>query len=65
VCPGLTDTNVGEWTDRTLKAYGEKAWRTVQIAPSLLRFPGGETFGEAQRRICQQIEDLAAPIPRT
>ena len=60
-CPGLTDTNVGEWTDRTLKSLKrEKAWRTVQTAPSLLRFPGGETFGEGQRRICQQIEDLAA-----
>jgi probable phosphoglycerate mutase len=61
LCPGLIDTDVGEWTDRTIKSLKrEKAWRTVQTAPSLLRFPGGETFGEAQRRICQQIEDLAA-----
>ena len=60
-CPGLIDTDVGDWTDRTLKSLRrEKTWRTVQTAPSLLRFPGGETFGEAQYRICQQIENLAA-----
>jgi probable phosphomutase (TIGR03848 family) len=61
LCPNLIDTDVGEWTDRTIKSLKrERAWRTVQTAPSLLRFPGGETFGEAQHRICQEIENLAA-----
>jgi probable phosphoglycerate mutase len=57
--PALTDTDVGEWTDRTLASLRRlKVWRTVQHAPALLRFPGGETFAEAQRRICQEIESL-------
>ena len=57
--PGLIDTDIGEWTDRTLSSLKrQKIWRTVQQAPTLVRFPGGETFAEAQRRICQELEIL-------
>src|SRR3989304_7709535 len=43
--PGLIDTDIGEWTDRTLSSLKrQKIWRTVQQAPTLVRFPGGENF---------------------
>jgi probable phosphoglycerate mutase len=59
--PGLIEADVGEWTDRTVKSLGRlKEWRRVQYAPSLMRFPGGESFAETQYRICQEIEALRA-----
>jgi probable phosphoglycerate mutase len=35
-------------------------WRRVQSRPSLFRFPGGESFSEAQHRITQEIDSLCA-----
>lgn len=59
--PGLIEADVGEWTDRTVKSLGRlKEWRRVQHSPSLMRFPGGESFLETQYRICQEIETLRA-----
>jgi probable phosphomutase (TIGR03848 family) len=58
--PGLIEVDVGEWQDKKLKGLSRlKAWRKVQLAPSLMRFPGGETFAEAQQRICNEIVTLA------
>jgi probable phosphomutase (TIGR03848 family) len=57
--PGLLETDYGEWQDKKLKGLSRlKIWRLVQNFPSLMRFPGGETFAEAQMRICQEIESL-------
>ena len=59
--PGLIETDPGEWTGQSWKKLGRlKAWRLVQAAPSLFRFPGGETFAEAQQRICQELTTLAS-----
>lgn len=56
---GLLETDMGEWQDRKLKGLSRlKAWRVVQMAPSLLRFPGGETFAECQQRIVSELEML-------
>lgn len=56
---GLIETDIGEWAGRTLKSVRRlKAWRTVQSAPSLFRFPGGESFAETQHRICREIEAI-------
>lgn len=58
---GLTETDMGEWTGKTLKSLRRlKAWRVVQSAPSLFRFPGGETFAEIQHRMCREIEAICA-----
>ncbi len=60
-CPGLIEVDFGEWQDQKLKGLARgKLWRVVQGAPSVMRFPGGETFADAQRRICAQLETLAA-----
>lgn len=59
--PGLIETDIGEWTGHTLKSLRRlKIWRTVQAAPSLFRFPGGESFAETQHRICREIEAICA-----
>ena len=55
--PGLIETDVGEWQGKTIKGLSRlKIWRKVLGAPSLMRFPGGESFIESQYRICQEIE---------
>lgn len=59
-CPGLIEVDFGEWQDQKLKGLNRlKLWKLVQGAPSQMRFPGGETFAEAQHRITQQLLDLA------
>jgi probable phosphomutase (TIGR03848 family) len=55
--PGFLETDYGEWQGQTLKSLRRlKLWRTVQNAPSLARFPGGESFAECQGRVCREIE---------
>ena len=55
--PGFLETDYGEWQGQTLKSLRRlKLWRTVQHAPSLARFPGGESFAECQGRVCREIE---------
>ena len=57
---GLLETDFGEWQGKTLKSLRRrKLWRTVQNAPSLMRFPGGESFAECQLRICREIETIS------
>lgn len=58
---GLLETDYGEWTDQSLKALRRlKLWKNVQQAPSLMRFPGGESFAECQHRVCQEIETICS-----
>lgn len=57
---GLNEVDFGEWQGKTLKSLRRrKLWKIVQAAPSQMRFPGGESFSEAQIRICQEIENLS------
>lgn len=57
--PGLIETDFGDWQGKTLKDLGRrKLWKIVQNNPSLMRFPGGESFAETQTRICNEIETL-------
>jgi probable phosphomutase (TIGR03848 family) len=56
---GLLETDYGEWQGKTLKQLRRrKLWRSVQRTPSLMRFPGGETFAECQQRVCGEIERI-------
>jgi len=62
---GLSETNFGEWQGKTLKSLRRrKLWRLVQSAPSLARFPGGETFAECQLRVTQELQAIAAQHKR-
>jgi probable phosphomutase (TIGR03848 family) len=59
--PGLIEVDFGEWEDKKLKKLRKKKlWRLVQGTPSRARFPGGESFFEAQHRICREIDSLVA-----
>src|SRR3990172_2972087 len=42
---GLLETDIGEWMGESVKKLQRlKLWKIVQAAPSMLRFPGGESF---------------------
>lgn len=57
---GLTEVNFGEWQGKTLKQLARrKLWKMVQEKPSEMRFPGGESFCEAQQRVAAAIEEIA------
>lgn len=57
---GLIEIDFGEWEDKTLKELRRrKLWKVVQGNPSRMRFPGGETFANAQLRITAELEALA------
>jgi len=57
--PGLIETDVGKWQGKKLKVLSRrKGWRVVQSTPCLMRFPGGESFAEAQQRVCSDLESL-------
>jgi probable phosphoglycerate mutase len=59
VRPGLLETDCGEWQGQSLKSLRRlKAWRAVQAAPSLFRFPGGESFVECQARIVSEVDTV-------
>lgn len=56
---GLLEIDFGTWQDKTLKSLRRrKLWRIVQSRPTMMRFPEGETFAEAQGRIVREIEAL-------
>jgi len=58
---GLLEMDYGEWQDQPLKLLRkQKLWKLIQESPSRVRFPGGESFLEAQSRICQEIEQIVA-----
>lgn len=59
--PGLLETDIGEWQGRSIKSLRRlKAWKLLQGAPSLFRFPGGESVHECQARMVAEIEALCA-----
>ena len=58
---GLTEIGYGTWQGLSFKSLRRRRlWRTLQISPSLVRFPEGESFPEAQARVVAELEDLRA-----
>jgi probable phosphomutase (TIGR03848 family) len=58
--PDLIEVDVGDWQNQSVKRLSrQKIWKTVSHAPSRMQFPGGETFAEAQIRICNEIDFLS------
>jgi probable phosphoglycerate mutase len=56
---GLAEMQVGEWQGQSLgRLRRTKLWPIIQHTPSLARFPGGESFPEAQARIVAALEGL-------
>jgi probable phosphomutase (TIGR03848 family) len=59
-CEDLLEVDFGEWQGKSLKGLRRlKLWKTVQHSPATTRFPGGESFAEAQFRACQALERIA------
>ncbi len=57
---GLLETDYGSWQGKTLKSlHRRKLWRIVQNAPSMARFPEGESFADCQVRVISEIEQLS------
>lgn len=62
---GLLEMEAGEWTGRTLPSLRRtKLWRRVQQEPSSFRFPGGESFVEAEARAVDEVHRIAGRHPR-
>jgi probable phosphoglycerate mutase len=56
---GLVETDIGEWEGQKVKGLSRlKVWRIVQFAPARMRFPGGESFADAQHRVCKELDVL-------
>ncbi|MCE1252528.1 MAG: histidine phosphatase family protein [Anaerolineae bacterium] len=56
---GLLEVDFGAWQGKTLKYLKRlKLWQTVQNSPSAMRFPGGESFLEAQQRVVSALEEI-------
>jgi probable phosphoglycerate mutase len=59
VSEALGEVRIGSWEGLSLKAARRrKLWPTILVMPSLVRFPGGESFVEAQARIVAEVEKL-------
>ena len=57
--PGLIEADYGEWQDQSLKSLRRlKLWKTVQNSPSIMQFPGGESFAQTQQRITTELVEL-------
>lgn len=61
VRPGLKEADAGEWEGQPFKKlYKKPAWELVEKAPSLMRFPGGESFLELETRVVNELETIRA-----
>jgi probable phosphomutase (TIGR03848 family) len=59
--PSLGEVRPGRWQGQPLRSLRRrKLWSVVQNAPSLARFPEGESFVETQARVVGELEELRA-----
>ena len=56
---GLLECDFGDWTGQSLRRLMKKPeWTTVQRAPSMFRFPDGESFVEMQTRMADAVDRI-------
>lgn len=61
---GLQEIDFGEWQGLTGEEMrSQPLWPQVQHRPSQVRFPGGESFEEAQQRMIAVMNELLATHP--
>ncbi len=64
VYKSFTEVDYGTWAGRSMGSLRRtKLWKQLFVAPSRVRFPGGETLGEVQARAVAAVEALAAASP--
>jgi probable phosphoglycerate mutase len=62
--PGLFEADYGEWSGRKIEELrSTELWKLVQVTPSAVRFPGGESVREMQSRIIGAVEGIVADHP--
>ena len=65
VLADLEEIGYGQWAGRPIAGLMKtKLWRRVQLLPSSVEFPGGETLSGAQRRAVAALDAIAARSPR-
>ncbi|HJW83570.1 MAG TPA: MSMEG_4193 family putative phosphomutase [Anaerolineae bacterium] len=63
--PDLGEVKYGDWQGRPLSQLTrKKEWATLQHAPSLMRFPNGESILEMQTRAVAATQRIAAENPK-
>jgi len=61
---GLIECDFGTWTGQSLRRLMKKPeWSTVQRAPSMFRFPQGESFVEMQNRMVGALDRIRRRHP--
>ena len=61
---GLIECDFGAWTGQSLRRLMKKPeWSTVQRAPSMFRFPQGESFVEMQNRMVGALDRIRRRHP--
>jgi probable phosphomutase (TIGR03848 family) len=57
ILDGLTEIDFGQWSGKKLSTLRRQPlWKDVQQRPSVVTFPGGESFKRAQRRAVESVE---------
>jgi probable phosphomutase (TIGR03848 family) len=60
---GLTECDYGEWQGRPLKELARLAlWKTVQVQPSAVTFPDGESMTQMQARAVDAVRRRDAAV---
>lgn len=60
VRPGLNEVDFGRWQGRSYKQLQRtRLWKLLQAEPARVHFPGGESLAGAQRRVVNELENLA------
>jgi probable phosphoglycerate mutase len=63
ICPAFSEIDLGEWDGRPMaeiRRTDASGWRTRGEDMAGFRPPGGESFGDLQRRVVPAFEDLAS-----
>jgi probable phosphoglycerate mutase len=62
---GIGEVQYGEWTGQSLEDLAKHdLWKVVQMYPSGMRFPGGETLRSMQARIVNELDEINTAYPR-
>ena len=59
IVDGVSEIDFGDWSGAKLSSLRRKPlWKSIQETPSLVTFPGGESFKKAQKRAVTAVEDI-------
>jgi probable phosphoglycerate mutase len=61
---GLAEADYGDWSGQKIADLrSSPLWKLVQVTPSAVRFPGGESVREMQNRAVAAVEEIVAAHP--